>query len=168
MPIMQDWYRPPADQRIDPAPLPTRITPQQPSPAVVQINSQRGDTGLQGTGTIVSLDNGVATIVSCAHILKAGYSVLILFSDGTSSSAEIVSTDAMFDTSVLRAKAPATARLMHIANPPAIGDSIGWCGHAGTGYTSGNAKVLGYDGDLLVITGNVPEGTSGGPIYTPM
>ncbi len=137
-----------------------------PSPCVVQIISRRGDHGKNGTGTIVSLKNGEATIVSCAHILAAGYTPAIRYSDGNESPATILSTDALTDSSVLRANAPPSARYLDLDADPQPGEQVSWCGYSSRGYVSGAARVIGYEGASLVISGNVPEGTSGGPVYT--
>ena len=140
---------------------------QQPSRAVVQVLSTRGDVTKHGTGSIVSIQGGVATVLSCAHVLAAGYSPSIVYANGHAMPATVVSVDAMRDTSVLQATSIASALLMPIADPPAIGATVSWCGYSKRGYVAGTARVLGYDGEALVITGQCPQGTSGGPVYTP-
>ncbi|MFA6245169.1 MAG: hypothetical protein WC655_29770, partial [Candidatus Hydrogenedentales bacterium] len=70
------------------------------------------------------------------------------------------------DTSVLRAKAVSTAQYLDLDEPPKVGETVFWCGYSARGYISGNARVIGYEGAQIIITGEVPNGTSGGPIYT--
>ena len=156
MPNMQEWYRPPEQTAAQAKPF----------RGVVQVLSTRGGTTKHGTGSIVSIKGGTTTIVSCAHILAAGYQPRIVYADGQTVPAKIVSTDALNDTSVLRAKAVASARYLDIDAPPAIGATVSWCGYSSRGFVSGTARVLGYTGESLVISGRCPEGTSGGPVYT--
>ncbi|MFA6245168.1 MAG: hypothetical protein WC655_29765, partial [Candidatus Hydrogenedentales bacterium] len=62
-----------------------------PSNAVVQIVSRRGNDGLNGTGSIVAIDGGMVTVLSCAHVLRDGYAPAIRYADGQVVAAEIVS-----------------------------------------------------------------------------
>jgi len=138
----------------------------QPSPAVVQINSTLGDSTLHGTGSIVSIRNGTATILTCAHIFKAKCAPSVRYADGLSSPAKIISIDAANDTAILQARSSPVAKYMEFDESPQVGSIVSWCGYPSSGYTSGAGRVLGYRGDDLVFEGNVPEGTSGGPVYT--
>jgi hypothetical protein len=133
----------------------------------VQINSSRGDSTLHGTGSIVAIDGSTATILSCAHILKAGYPPVILYADGFQASATLLSADALNDVSMLTAPCNANAEHVKIVDAPPAGQGVSWCGYAATGYASGAGNVIGFEGETLVFSGKVPEGTSGGPVYVP-
>ncbi len=133
---------------------------------VVQIISRRGNDAMQGTGVIVDVSNGKATIVSCAHILKEGYRPSVRYFNDQERLAEIVTTDAMADLSVLRANIVEGARIIKIDNDPQPGTKVYYYGYSEKGFTGGGGVVRGYEGSNVIFSGEVLSGVSGGPIYT--
>jgi len=141
----------------------------QPSPLIVAIRSTRGDTTKKGTGVVVEVRDGVGLVLTCAHILKAGYTPTVTFGDMNAGPlpAEVLATDAMHDAALLlvRGVRPGSIRIA-AASPPA-GTMVQWQGYGGQGYAGSGGRVIGSDGDFLIVQGQTRDGDSGSPIYTP-
>ena len=137
-----------------------------PITSVVKIISTRGDEQRHGTGTCIDAEGGETLILTCSHILRAGYAPSVRFPDGTVAPAAVIATDSMNDLALL----VTTGKPPRYAGPadaaPVTGATVAWCGWSGRhGWTMGEGRVLGYDGDFVRFGGQVDEGTSGGPVY---
>jgi len=132
---------------------------------VVKIESKRGDTTKHGTGVIYDWRAGRGLILTCAHILQAGYASSVIFSDGTRLPAEVLVADALHDAALLVVIGGKRLAIKHADATP-TGGSVYWEGYGGEGYATSPGQVLAIDGDFLRIQGVPREGDSGAPIYT--
>lgn len=138
-----------------------------PSPVVVRIDSRRGDTILSGTGSVADIRHGLALVLTCSHILKAGYEPVVTFSDGDRAKAQILATDATHDAALLVVTAGKHRQMITMASTtPGASIAVYWEGYASGRYAGGHGRVLAIDGDFLSAAGQPQEGQSGGPIYT--
>ncbi len=145
--------------------LPTSgFRPSHPHPAVVRVISRHGNREKHGSGTHV----GQGRIVTCAHILAAGWSVEVVAPTGDRRKATIVATDALHDFALLAIDANARLAHMPLASHFARqGERAVMAGYGGDqGYLATLGVVRGYRGELLAVAGRVRHGDSGGPIYT--
>jgi len=134
-----------------------------PSPVVVKIESTRAGTTKHGSGALVDTRGGVGLVVSCAHILAAGYTPTVIFSDGQRATARVLATDAMHDCSLLVVPCGRRPVLRRATAPPASGRAS-WEGWGRSGYGARGGAVLGVRGDSILVQGQVEDGQSGAPI----
>ena len=153
-------------------------------PAVVSVESRRGDTG--GTGSGVVIDAG-GYIVTNNHVISQpandpqGTALSVVFSDGTRAKAQIVGRDTKTDLAVLRAQVtnPTVAQL-GTSSALAVGDQVvavgsplGLAGTVTSGIVSAVQRPvrLGGDGtdtnaviDAVQTDAAINPGNSGGPL----
>jgi hypothetical protein len=115
---------------------------------------------------MIGWNDGRGLVVSVAHILQAGWSPAVIFSDGTSLPARIVATDALHDCALLEIQTPKRPCIGLAATPPRSGP-VYWAGYGPGAYQVGSGQVIAIDGDFLKARGKPREGDSGGPIYGP-
>jgi putative serine protease PepD len=140
------------------------------APSVVVIETSKGSLG---SGVIVT-DTG--TILTANHVISDGGSVMVLFSDGTKSSAQVSSTNPTSDSATLT---PATLPEVVVpavlgggltvgANVVAIGNPLGFTDSTTSGIVSGldrTAKTdVGRFSGLIQFDAAVNPGSSGGPL----
>lgn len=137
----------------------------QPSPVVVRIQSKRGPVTKHGTGTIVDWKDGTALVLTCAHILQAGFEPFVVFSDGASLPAEILASDALHDAALLTVRRSSRSRMALSSVLPYRG-LIWWAGWGqNQQYDITMGRVVAIDGDFVTVAGKAREGDSGGPMY---
>lgn len=141
-----------------------RARPQSASPVVVKIVSTRRPIQKHGSGSMVGWRDGRGLVLTVAHILQAGYTPAIRFSDGAELPATIVAADALHDCALLEVRVPVRTCIRMAAGPPQSG-AVSWAGYGGNGYAGSGGRVLGVDGDFLKIDGEAREGDSGAPIW---
>ena len=140
------------------------------APSVVVIETSKGSLG---SGVIVT-DTG--TILTANHVISDGGSVIVLFSDGTKSSATVSSTNSTSDSATLT---PSTLPEVVVpavlggglavgANVVAIGNPLGFTDSTTSGIVSGldrTAKTdVGRFSGLIQFDAAVNPGSSGGPL----
>jgi hypothetical protein len=137
-----------------------------PDSAIVKIVSSRGKTQKHGSGAIIGSLDGKSLIITVSHILMPDGSIEVRRGDGSTAPAGVLVTDALHDAALLTMAGAPTRTLPLADKPAAPGASVTCQGYAGkTGHGMMAAKIIGYDGDDLVVTGQSPEGSSGGPIH---
>lgn len=103
------------------------------------------------------------------HVVDGAVEIKVKFHDGTSASARIKNcyADCDFATLEITGDVPATCASSKIAEClPEVGDDVEVCGFSGgSGLRHFSAKVLGTDGQRIVIAGYVAQGDSGGPVF---
>jgi S1-C subfamily serine protease len=133
-----------------------------------------GQAGWSGTGFFIS-DTGL--ILTNHHVAKGSKTLLVVLSDGTHSSAEIVAIDDQYDLALLRLpKSDRKVPFIHLApeDSPAIGadlvvmgfpmiDQLGADLIITRGVVSSNSQDQGNGADVLTDA-KVNPGNSGGPI----
>jgi putative serine protease PepD len=140
------------------------------APSVVVIETSKGSLG---SGVIVT-DTG--TILTANHVISDGGSVIVLFSDGTKSSATVSSTNPASDSATLT---PSTLPEVVVpavlggglavgATVVAIGNPLGFTDSTTSGIVSGldrTAKTdVGRFSGLIQFDAAVNPGSSGGPL----
>lgn len=150
--------------------LPVSQVYRQVVPSVVLIETSKGSLG---SGFIVT-DTG--TILTANHVISDGGSIVVVFSDGTKSSATVASTNPTSDVATLT-----PANLPEVVVPAvlggsvavgsdvvAIGNPLGFTDSTTSGIVSGlnrTAKtVVGRFSGLIQFDAAVNPGSSGGPL----
>ena len=153
-----------------PTTLPVTQVFQQVAPSVVVIETSKGSLG---SGVIVT-DTG--SILTANHVISGGGAVTVIFSDGTTTSAKIASTNPKTDTAVLTPGAlpevvvPAVigGGLSVGANVVAIGNPLGFTLSTTSGIVSGLDRTAKTDAGefagLIQFDAAVNPGSSGGPL----
>lgn len=160
-----------------PTPTPSpRKTPtvtdiyQQVGPSVAVVRTAKGALG---TG-VIAADDG--TVLTAAHVLSDGSAVSITFSDGTTSSARVASTDPKTDIATLTpATLPQTVVPATIGGGVevggevvAIGNPLGLTYSVSSGVVSGLNRSAdtdhGKQSGLIQFDASVNPGSSGGPL----
>ena len=169
-------------QQEQPTPAPTpqlaALIYQHVAPSVVQVGAKSA-SGEPSSGAGVIVDDQ-ADILTSLHIIDGGSDIRVVFSDGTTSSVEVVARLPDRDIAVLRALAPpAQFQPATMGNPgtlsigdPAfvIGHPFGLTGSLSTGVISGLDRSMTAPNLSQPITGliqfdaAVNPGNSGGPL----
>jgi hypothetical protein len=137
-----------------------------PSPVIVKIESSRGDVTKHGSGSLVATHRRYGLVLTCAHILQAGYEPFVVFADGDRAKAAILATDALHDCALLVVSLAIDRRVFRLADAPPQSGPVYWEGWGGGVYAQTSGRVLAIDGDFLKIAGRPRDGDSGAPIYT--
>ena len=137
-------------------------------PATVALTSNR--TGAWGSGVVVS-ESG--TILTAAHVVQGAKVVVVIFSDGTEASADVLGANRTKDTAMLKIREADTYPYEKIgdSDPLDVGNFLVAMGHAG-GYDAlrkppvrfgrlVSKNVGGYFSSDCTLIG----GDSGGPIF---
>lgn len=134
--------------------------------ATVQIVSSKGGQQKYGTGTIVGIRRGVGAVLSCAHILGDGYSVVVSGRD-VHAVATVQGTDAMLDLSLLLVAVGPDAEILRIAeSSPAAGTRLTCIGFAeGKNLVSYSGPADPIAEDMIHARGRCQNGMSGGAIH---
>ncbi len=137
-----------------------------PSPVVVRVESRRGPVAIKGTGTLVAWRAGRGLVLTVAHVLKAGYRVVVRLADGREINGRVVAADAQHDAALVEIDVP-KVQVIHQADAVPQGGAASWAGYGQDAWAVTAGQVAGTDGDFLVVQGKGREGDSGSPIYTP-
>ena len=130
--------------------------------AVVRVLIESGDR----TGNLTGSHLGNGWILTCAHGLRDGATVRVVWHDGQGETARIVATDAAHDVMLLRV-APTTRPFLKLARSVRGIAHVAWYGFPRGGMAHvGKLRVLGLRGNRLMLRGSCPMGVSGGPIYS--
>jgi S1-C subfamily serine protease len=176
--------RPSASPSASDAPLTVAQTYQAVLPSVVQIKST-GKAGSSataktmaesstGTGVIANADG---TVITALHVVQDAVAIQLTYADGTTSAAEIKTSDAKQDIATLTpAKLPETLVPATLGGNLAVGDDVVAIGNplgltytTTSGVVSGLNRVMARDkgGDvtgLVQFDAAVNPGSSGGPL----
>ena len=145
-------------------------------PSMVFIETRTaGDNGALGSGVIV---NDQGQILTALHVVRDATEIQVTFTDGTHSTAQIVSSDPQNDIAVLESETapelivPAVlgggVRVGDEAFP--VGNPLGFVGSISAGVVSGlNRTIAREDGGgelrgLIQFDAAVNPGSSGGPL----
>lgn len=142
-----------------------RVGAAAPSPVVVRIASRRGDTTKWGSGALVDWRDGTALVLTCAHILQAGFEPSVIFGDRSQLPVQVLAADALHDCALLTVRV-GKCRVIPLADSPPQAGSVYWAGWGQGVYGQTGGPVLGIDGDWLYVRGEPRNGDSGGPIYS--
>ncbi len=140
----------------------------------IQVGEPGSATGSIGTGVIINADG---TIMTSNHVVDGGQPITVTFTDGTSSSAQIIESRPELDIAtiaantlpqvvvpaVLGGSVPVGAEVYAVGNPLGLGGSFS------EGVVSGLDRTLPLeDGqlleDLIQFDAAVNPGSSGGPL----
>ena len=160
------------------APLSVAAVYQTLRPSVVLIESTGGGSAARanelGTGVIANANGHILTAL---HVVDGATAVKVTYADGSTSAAEVVSSDAKQDIAVLApAKLPETVVPAVLGGGTAIGDDVvaignplGLTATTTSGVVSGLGRSLSRDegGDLtglIQFDAAVNPGSSGGPL----
>jgi len=143
-----------------------RVRAGTPSPVVVRVESRRGPVTIKGTGTLVAWRAGRGLVLTVAHVLKAGYRVVVRLADGREIDGRVVAADAQHDAALVEIDVP-KVQVIHQADAVPQGGAASWAGYGQDAWAVTAGQVAGTDGDFLVVQGKGREGDSGSPIYTP-
>lgn len=128
--------------------------------------------GVVGSGFVV----GDHLVLTVAHVAGDARTIELQFPGAQAVAAQVVRVDPDDDTALLRVEGELPAALGLAAVPAAVGDPVGMVGFpiAGSTASSQVARITAVDDDviiagrqlhrLLVFDGQVPPGSSGGPI----
>lgn len=169
---------------VTPAPADSELVYQAVAPSLVAIQTQVSSTTGAGT-TDGTLGSGVVVdssgdILTCLHVVANASSIKVTFSDGTSSTATIQSTQPQNDIAVLKASQP-PAKLVPavLGNPRSVrvgseafvlGNPFGLYGSMSAGVISGLNRSFQLPNNgpqlqgLIQIDAAVNPGNSGGPL----
>src|SRR5262245_58124341 len=145
-------------------------------PSMVFIETRTtGDNGALGSGVII---NDQGQILTALHVVRDATEIRVTFTDGTRSTAQIVSSDPENDIAVLESETgpelivPAVlgggVRVGDEAFP--VGNPLGFVGSISAGVVSGLNRTIGReDGEgelrgLIQFDAAVNPGSSGGPL----
>lgn len=152
----------PITRPMVPAARQARPTSQPRHPAIVRIISRLKNSSRHGNGTHI----GRGRILTCAHILRGGWTASARDGNGREWPARIVDTNALYDLALLQVDQLADAPAMGLSKgEPRQGERVFWRGESDGRWHGGEATVLGYMGNWIHIRAQAPNGTSGGPIY---
>jgi S1-C subfamily serine protease len=127
-----------------------------------------------GTGVIVNADG---TILTALHVVAGAEAIKVAYTDGTSSTAEVATTDAKQDIATLTPATPPGTVVPAVlgggvavgAPVVAIGNPLGLTATTTSGVVSGLGRVLTREGTtemagLIQFDAAVNPGSSGGPL----
>jgi S1-C subfamily serine protease len=134
--------------------------------AVVRISCRLDSiTTATGSGCLVEGRD----VITAAHVVDGACEIYVLFHDGSKIKAKMKSFNTERDLAILELAEDAPAGCIHSKISDAdveVGESVEVCGFSGgDGLRHFSAKVLGTDGDRVVMSGYVAQGDSGGPIF---
>jgi hypothetical protein len=151
-------------------------------PFVVRLSMDLGGGHVaNGSGCVIFARVGSPSLVlTCGHVMTGQTTVIIEFADGRKLPGKILVADGVLDAALVKFVGfeGGSFKEMLAADPPA-GTSASYLGYTldtgqggvvtGVRFTGGVGPLVGYRGSRLVfkLSPLPPEGTSGGPIYTP-
>ncbi|PQO39358.1 hypothetical protein C5Y96_05750 [Blastopirellula marina] len=146
----------------------TQAASQEDAQAVVQM--QVGNS--RGSGVLVWTDGRQGVVLTCHHVIEGGGQCLVIFPDGSTSSARVMATNAARDAASLLCQVPPSAVAMPLAaQSPAAGEIVSVYGHRGGSrqVVAWDVPLVGYDngGDGLadiIAEPGTGNGDSGGPM----
>lgn len=108
-------------------------------------------------------------IVTAAHVVDGACEIYVLFHNGVKLKAKMKSFNTGRDFAILELSEDAPESAVHSkisTEEVAVGEEVEVCGFSGnSGLRHFSSKVLGTDGDRVVMSGYVAQGDSGGPIF---
>ena len=144
------------------------------SVVLIQVGDPEAESGSIGTGVVINADG---TIMTSDHVVTGGEQIRVTFTDGTTSSAQVIESRPDLDIATIR-----TANLPQVIVPAvlgggvpvgadvfAIGNPLGLGGSFSEGVVSGLDRSLPLgDGNrlegLIQFDAAVNPGSSGGPL----
>lgn len=160
--------------RLVPLPLRDRFArvagrPNMPRPdktdgGTVRISSVLGDT----TSWLSGFHCEGGLVVTCAHGLRPGARISVIFPSGTVRAAELEELDLSNDIAVLSV-GPSSERYVTIApDEPPVGAPVALCGYGpGPFGVAQGGSVEGYEDEWITVRDlGAREGDSGGPLFT--
>lgn len=129
--------------------------------AVVIVRSNSGMRGVRGTGCHI----GQGYILTCEHVLRAGWLNSVETSDGRKYECEVVLKDAGNDISLLKVRSHFPVPHVKLTRySPSVGTHARLYGMSGS-FRAWDAEVVGYSGRKMRLKGKgTIMGDSGGPI----
>lgn len=108
-------------------------------------------------------------VVTAAHVVDGACEIYVLFHNGVKLKAKMKNFNTERDFAVLELSEDAPEEAVHSkisTDEVSAGDEVEVCGFSGNaGLRHFSSKVLGTDGDRIVMSGYVAQGDSGGPIF---
>lgn len=141
-------------------------------------NNEPSQSG-EGSGVLMSEQNGKTYILTCAHVISDGDSFTVTLNDGTEIDAEMVGFDSQTDIGVLSIKKTGL-KIAEFANSDqlVVGEQVVAIGCPGglefmnsltSGYVSALARPIssniGYDNECIQIDAAINPGNSGGALF---
>jgi S1-C subfamily serine protease len=152
---------------------PGATTPPEPSPSAAGVSAA---DGTQGSGVIIDKSGNVMT---CLHVVDGASTIELTFADGTTSTAQISTSDVATDIAVLKPDhLPATivpavmgsSRSVQVGSDAyVVGNPFGLAGSISAGVVSGLDRSFTLAGGtqltgLIQVDAAVNPGSSGGPL----
>ena len=139
-------------------------------PATVQTICRVGTTTKRGTGVVIAILEStprLGAVLATAHTLARSGDVTIRLGDSVIP-AKVVDQDGLLDIALLTFEAPPNVSYMPLAaKDPGKGTAMVWEGFTPSGRLRFRGPVVGYEGSEIGVAGQVVEGMSGGPMYSP-